>query len=350
MKKIKVGIWGLGRAGRNMHTNELLNHHAAKFEIAAAYDCDPEVAEKFGKDFNCKYYTTEAEFLADKEVELVSIATFSPDHVGNAKSALEAGYFVFLEKPLAISMEQADQLAELNKKYPGKIFCRQNRRYEAAFQHVKEILASGILGKVHTIKLSRNNYTRRNDWQTLKANGGGLLNNWGPHLIDHALQFLDYKVKDVWSELKHLCAMGDAEDAFKVIMRNYDGLTVDIEVMGGCAFTGNAYEIYGDRGALMIDSGEKDIKLNYIEPDYELKPYPVIEGHPDGFKFSDNAKLPWRRKTIMVEPSLKCNVCSIYGFIYDTIREGKEFPIKFEEAYEVLKYTALIKEQNPQFK
>ena len=41
--------------------------------------------------------------------------------------------------------------------------------------------------------------------------GGGQLNNWGPHIIDHALQFLDYKVAEVWSDLKRVAAVGDAE-------------------------------------------------------------------------------------------------------------------------------------------
>ena len=194
-KKVKVGIWGLGRAGRGMHTSEI-QVHSDKLEIVAACDIDPERAKAYGEAHkNVKIYTDPAKFLKDKNMQLVAVATRSLDHIRHTKQAMEAGYSVVIEKPIAPSRAAAEELVKLNKKYPGKLFCRQNRRFEPCFQHVREIIASGILGKIHTIKLHRNDYNRRDDWQTLMVNGGGQLSNWGPHLIDHALQFLNYEVE-----------------------------------------------------------------------------------------------------------------------------------------------------------
>lgn len=345
-QKVKVGIWGLGRAGASMHPGEI-ERYPDKFEIVAGCDIVPEVAEEFGKKYNVKTYTDPEEFLADKNIDLVAVATFSLDHVKHAKQAIEAGFSVIIEKPLAQSRAEAEVLVELDKKYPGKLFCRQNRRFEPCFQHVREIIDSGILGKIHTIKLCRNGFSRRNDWQTLLKNGGGQLNNWGPHIIDHALQFLHYEVDSVWSELKLLAAQGDAEDSVKIIIKGKDGCTVDIEIYGGNAMTDNVYEVYGTRGAL-ISLDENDIKLNYIEPDYELKPYEVIDGRAKlGFNFADNAQIPWRRMTIMTEPKLKVNIFSFYDYVYKTMREGQPFPIKLSEALAVLEICDIVKSQSP---
>jgi predicted dehydrogenase len=343
-EKVRVGIWGLGRAGGIMHTQEIAAN-SDYLEVAAVCDLDIERAEKYGKQLNVPYYTDPAAFLQDKNIELVAVATYSIDHITHARMALEAGYSVFVEKPIAASLEEAKELEVLDKKYPGKIFIRQNRRFEPAFQHVREIIASGVLGEVHTIKLCRNSFSRRDDWQTLKKNNGGQLNNWGPHLIDHALQFLNYEVESVWSDLKLIAAQGDAEDCVKIIFKGKNGMTVDVEIFGGNALTNNVYEVYGTRGALH-SADEQDIKLRYVEPDYELKPYPVKPGHPDAFRFADNAEIRWRRKTIMTEPEFKVNMNSIYKFVAESIREGKEFPIKISEALAVVEICDIVRSQS----
>ena len=129
-------------------------------------------------------------------------------------------------------------------------------------------------------------------------------------------------------------------------MQGKDGLTVDIEIFGGNALPDNVYEVYGSRGALSV-AYEADIKLRYIEPDYELKPYPVNTGHPAGFKFADNADIPWRRMTIMTEPKLKVDMNSCYRFVAESIRDGKEYPIKLAEALAVVEICDIVKSQSP---
>lgn len=348
-EKIKVGIWGLGRAGGGMHTPEILAH-PDKLEIAAACDIDPERAKAYGEAHKgVKIYTDPKKFLKDRKMDVVAVATRSLDHVRHTKQAMEAGYAAIIEKPLAPSRAAAEDLVKLDKKYPDRLFCRQNRRFEPCFQHVREIIDSGILGRIHTIKLHRNNYSRRDDWQTLLANGGGQLSNWGPHLIDHALQFLNYKVESVWSRLSLIAALGDAEDCIKIIINGKQGISVEIEVCAGNALAGNVYEVYGDRGAL-VSPNEEDIRLRYIKPSYKLVKSPVNNGQPNGFKFADNAVIPWRRMTIMTEPKLKVNMNSMYEYVADSLLSGKPFPVKLKEALAVLEICDKVRAQNPKFK
>lgn len=348
-KKIKVGVWGLGRAGWGMHCAEL-DLCPDKFEIVAGCDVDVARFERFQNHYpKAKLYTDCAKFLKNSDIELVAVAVPSIYHVDYDIRALKAGKYVFAEKPVALELPALKKLEAASKKYPGKLFCRQNRRFEPCFNHVREIIDSGILGDVYEIKLSRHGYEFRDDWQTLKKFGGGQLNNWGPHLIDHSLRLMDAPIVDVWSDLKLIAARGDAEDHLKIVFRGKNGRVIDVEISGGIALPSPVYAVYGTRGSL-ISENEQDIKLKYLRPEFKWpKTSPSHDWAPINNPWAAKNTPDWIRKTIMVEPSNKWNRNMIYPAIFDAIRNGKTFPIKLEEAFEVVRWTDRIKKQNPQF-
>ena len=347
---IRIGIWGLGRAGWSMHCNEL-DKFKDEFEIVAGSDVEKDrVDELVARYPKAKGYTDGNKFLADKKMELVAVAVRSAQHVDYAIRALEAGKMVFLEKPIAISCKGLKKLEEAAKKYSGKLFFRHNRRFEACFNHVFDIIHSGILGDVYEIKLSRHHYSFRDDWQTLISCGGGQLNNWGPHLIDQGLRFLESPLESVWGNLKTIAARGDAEDHLKVILKGKNGRIIDIEISGGIALPSPVYAVYGTRGSL-VSEDEQDIKLKYLDPKMKM---PTTPAHPEtpprSGGFGGTASPKWIRKTIMTEPANGLNLTDIYHVLYQTIREGKPYPIKAEEAFEVVRVTEAVKKQNPAYK
>lgn len=341
-KKIKVGIAGIGRAGWGMHCGELKNY-ADLFEITAACDELPDRVEKMKEKYDCAGYTDYDSFLADPEVELASIAVRSPEHTDFAIKALEAGKYVFVEKPIALKYADAQRLLEADKKYPGKLYCRHNRRFEPAFQHIREIIASGVIGNVYEIKLCRHGYQRRADWQTIISSGGGQLNNWGPHLIDHALRFIQSPVKEVWSNLKKIAAVGDAEDHLKIIITGESGIVVDVEISGGIALPSPVYAIYGTKGSLICED-EQDIKLKYIDPEQKLPELTACPNSPSLTEsFGNSEPIKWRRKTIMVEPATGCDTFHIWKHLYEAIRNNVPFPVTLAEAAEVVRVTEMVK-------
>ena len=347
---IRVGIWGLGRAGWSMHCSEIAKQPEGEFEIVAGCDVLKERLKPLKEKYpNAKTYTDGNKFLADKNIELVSVAVRSAQHVDYCLRALEAGKMVFLEKPIAISMKGVKKLQQAVKKYPGKLYFRQNRRMESCFNHVFDIMHSGILGEVYEIKLCRHHYSFRNDWQTLVSCGGGQLNNWGPHLIDQGLRFLESPLDSLWSDLKNVAACGDAEDHLKVVMRGKNGRVVDIEISGGISLPSPVYAVYGTRGSL-VSENEQDIKLKYLDPKQEMpKNCAHEETPPISGSLAGSVAPKWIRKTIMTEPENGFEMDQIYHQLYLAIREGKKYLIKPEEALEVVKTTLKIKEQNPAF-
>lgn len=343
MEKVRVGLWGVGRAGWTMHKKEVARF-SDMLEIVGCCDLIPERMEKFCEEVpGCKAYPNIDDMLKAEDIDVISVATRSPDHVEHAIKALESGKFVFAEKPIGINYAEVLKLKAASEKYPGKLMCRHNRRFEAAFQHISEIIASGKLGEIYMIKLSRHAFQRRFDWQALRSFGGGQLNNWGPHLIDHALQFINAPLKSVWADLRTVNASGDAEDHVKAVLTGENGMVVDIEISGGTALPCPVYAVYGNKGALIAQT-EKEFKLKYMDVE-KCTPKPQVCADTPAWDagFSSTKGMEWIEETIACAPASGLCINDIYKFVYATVREGKPFPIKNEEAFEVARVTELIR-------
>jgi scyllo-inositol 2-dehydrogenase (NADP+) len=339
-KPIKIGLVGLGRAGWGMHCEEIKGKEE-QFQIVAACDPLPERLEMMKERYGCKAYNTIEELLADDEVELVDITSRSVDHANHAALALSKGKDVFLEKPIGLNYEQALQLKEAAGQSQATLYIRHNRRFDPDFLHVKEIIASGILGDVYEIKLARHSFQRRDDWQTIKEYGGGQLLNWGPHIIDHALRLMESPVESIWSNLKRVAAVGDAEDHIKIVMTGSNQRIVDLEISGGVAISSPVYLVYGTKGSLSLS--HHTITLKYLDPEQTLAQKSADSGTP-GATFGQPEQLPWIEKNLPVQPKQQFN---IWDELYQSIRCGHPFPITLDEAVEVMKVISEVKKGTP---
>ena len=350
-KKIKIGLVGIGRAGWGMHSREIEKYQDL-YEVVAAMDPDAARLTEIAKRFKgCKTYQDFDKLLADKNVELVVVANRSPEHTPYALKAAQAGKYVFVEKPIALTYDDAKKLLAASKKYPGKIFCRHNRRFESAFNHIKQIIDSGLLGEVFLIKRRCHSFQRREDWQSIIDCGGGQLNNWGPHIIDQGVQFLDCKVKEVWGDLKKVEALGDAEDHVKIVLKGESGRVYDMEISGGVLFPEPVYTVYGTKGSLLLQSEGSKIQLKLLAEKQNFKhtissrispPITGAFGEPETVRFEE--------RSFDLNPDWEVDIWSIYKYLFNTIRKGEKFPVKMEEAVEVVRITQVVKDMNPKFK
>ncbi len=335
-KPIKIGLVGIGRAGWGMHAEELKSR-TDKFQFVAACDIIEERRDKMKDRYNCKIYERIEDLICDPDVELVSIATRSNDHFNHATMALKAGKDVLLEKPMCETYEQAKKLKELGSREGGpRLYVRHNRRFEENFMKIQKIIASKILGDVYEIHISRNSFNRRTDWQTIKEFGGGQLLNWGPHIIDQSLQFLQSPVKSLFGDLKHVVAAGDCEDHLTISFLGENGRTIHMQISGGVARKCPDYIVYGTKGYLELLGNTMQMK--YIDPDQVL-PDPVADPGTPGQTFGSAGtfqsaeEIHWIEKT---EEWKQENPTVIWDYLYDSIRNGIPFPISLEEAVKVL--------------
>lgn len=329
---IKVGVVGLGRIGMSVHLN-CLHARPEKFKVVAACDLIPERCEKYAAVFGCRTYGNIEDMIADPEVEVVDIATRSCDHYAHAKMALLAGKSVLVEKPFCRTYEEACELIRLGSQPSGpRIFVRHNRRFEEGFIKVNEIIDSGILGEVYEIKLTRNEYQRRNDWQTIKAFGGGQLLNWGPHIVDHSLQFCGGRYTSLFADIKRVAAVGDAEDHIKLVFKGVNNRIVDMEISGGAALPTPEYVVYGTRGSLIGDG--QTLRWKYLDPEVPLADIKANPATPDGATFGNDEVLQWKENSYTLGGD-KTDV--IWDYFYEAYRNHKPYPITSDQAAQVVK-------------
>ncbi len=343
---IRIGIIGLGRAGGGFHVPDMRSM-PDKYQIAAVCDIIPSRAEDFGKQCGCPAYDNIDALLGDETVEMVDIATRSCDHYAHTLRAIAAGKDVMLEKPVTMNREELiDLLAKTNKPGLPRLFFRHNRRFEPAFTEMMHILDSGILGNVFEVQLSQYDYQRRDDWQTISRFGGGQMLNWGPHLIDHALQFLGAPVAALTSDSIHAAAGGDCEDHFSIRLRGENGRFVTVSVSGSAALlAGRTYTLLGTKGAAVMH--DNNIHLRYIDPAQVLSPVvsdPETPGAAFGASgtYASGETLQWIEEDRTTAPPTHT---TILGHIYESYRNGVPFPIKDEEILSLMDVITRAKEQ-----
>jgi len=344
---IGIGIVGLGRAGWGMQCKEISSRQD-RFTLVAGCDTFTPWRDRFHAAYPAAQVTDDMSvLLKNPAVDVVSIATRTCDHCDHALMALEAGKHVLLEKPMCVTLAEAQKLQTAAARSAGELWIRHNRRFEPGFQTVRAILKDGLLGRIAEIKLSRVSYGRRNDWQTLLQFGGGQLGNWGSHIIDHALQFLgapDQPLQSVFSYLDRMAAVGDAEDHVKIVLQGHTGMVVDIAISGGAALPAPEYLIWGNRGALSCSG--RCIKLRYLDPDVPLSSRAAYEGVPGAEFVLPDGSLPLGERTIgsnFGEPETLTWVeeertvpagepGKMWDAIYETLVRGAAFPVRLEEA------------------
>ncbi len=348
-KVIKMGIVGLGRIGWPMAEGEI-SKYPDKYEIVAACDLLSDRTEKMNEKFGCKQYTDYSEMLKQEDIDIVYIATRSCDHYEHAIMAFEAGKDVLLEKPVTISYEQAlDLYSRANKEGCPRLYVHQQRRFEAVFTKIKEIIDSGKLGKVFEVNMEENGFQHRDDWQTISEFGGGQLLNWGPHIIDHSLQLLGTTVADIQSYLCHETAGGDCEDHLRIRFIGNNNRVVNMSISGACALKqGRHFEVFGDRGAAIFRDNKLTVK--YINPEQvipEIVSNPETPGAVFGASgtFESELKIDWITEEFEISAK-QDKPMFFWECLYDSYCNGASFPITDNDILAIMRTISTVKAQN----
>ena len=317
-RPIRTAVVGLGRAGWNIHVGAI--RPRKDFTLGAVVDPDDKRVKEAQDEFGCETYHTLKDCLANSDAELVIVATQSKDHAPMSVQALRAGRHVMVEKPMATNTREADRMIAAAKKAKRVLTVHQQHRVNPIFLHLKEVLASKIIGTAFQIKCTiAGGFSRRNDWQTLKKYGGGVVNNTGTHFIDQALQLGGGgPVRWVKSDMQHRVYAGDAEDHGRLWVKLENDILVDMEISGISAIKQPMWWILGTCGSLVCDG--QTTHLRYFNPK-RLKPRRAIDSHMVSHRsYTVGETLPWKEKEIPVKAKTKVD---LYGRLYDSIRNRK---------------------------
>jgi predicted dehydrogenase len=347
MKKLNVAIIGQGRSGRDIHAKTFIGKVQDKYNIAAVCDYISERCEPSRNETGSEVYTDYKKMLKQKNIDLVINASFSNEHVRTTHDILDAGLNVVTDKPLAMYASEVDGLIEKARK-TGRFFTVfQQSRFAPYFLKVKDIVDSGVLGRIVLIKIAFNGFARRWDWQTLQDMCAGNLLNTGPHPLDQALQLFGDADPQVFCLMDKAVSFGDAEDHVQLILHKKGHPSIDLEVSSCCAYPLYTYQVYGTQGGLTGNTTHSDWK--YFKP--EEAPAQKLTREPLPNLGYCSEKLQWYEEKWDVpteESDLFSTINSrYYNHIYDVLVNGAKLQVTPEQ---VRRQIAVIEEahrQNP---
>jgi predicted dehydrogenase len=272
--KLNFALVGCGRIAQR-HAEHIKNNG----NLIAVCDIDIKRAKRLGGQYNAKIYSCiESMFSAGLNIDVVSICTPNGLHATHSIMALNSGYHVLCEKPLAINVYDCGEMIKAAERNNKRLFAIKQNRFNPPVAAVKNAIDQGHLGNIFCIQLScfwnRNPDYYANSWKGSKDLDGGTLFTQFSHFID-LLYWIAGDIKNVEAYIGNYNHKNDIEfeDTGVVILEFYNG------AIGTINYTVNSYEknmegsltIFGEHGTVKI-GGQYLNELEYQNiKDYKIE-------------------------------------------------------------------------------
>lgn len=271
MEKVRFGIIGCGMIS-NFHARAIGQIEAA--ELVGCYDAYRPGAEAFAqKNAGVKIYDTLEAMLADPAVDAVTLCTPSGLHTEQAIAAMKAGKHIVCEKPMSLTLADADRLIATAHETGVKVCIISQFRYAPAVQALKKALDAGALGNIVSgslqMKYFRSDaYYASGAWRgTWKMDGGGCMMNQGIHGVD-VFRYLMGPVKQLTGFARTQQRHIEVEDSAAAAVEFANGAVGTIEGSTVCCpGYPRRIEICGDKGSVVL---EENSVLRWDCPDYDI--------------------------------------------------------------------------------
>lgn len=314
-KRIRIGVAGLGRIGWDFHCQKLARH--ADFTLAAVADTDAGRRAEAERTFGCRAYAEFGELLAAGDLDAVVIATPTHLHRAMAEAAFKAGLHVLLEKPMAASVADARAIARRAEATGCVLTVYQPHRLAAYYQHLLTLLRDGRIGPVFQVRRGVFAYVRRDDWQSQVRFGGGMLNNYGAHMLDQMMDLTGGTVNRLFCDLRRVATLGDADDVVKIVYETDTGILVDLEINMGAAFSPYLFEVYGRTGTIRLVNDA--FTTRWFDP-AKLADKVLDTGLASKDRKYPSDSIPWQEETVPVDKTMEVDVFADFA---KAIRTGR---------------------------
>lgn len=329
MERIKVGLAAFGMSGKVFHAPFISTN--PNFELRKIVERSKNLSKELYPQ--AQIVRTFADLLTD-DIDLIVINTPDSTHYEYCKQALEAGKHIIAEKPFTTTIEEGEELIRLAEERHLTLSVFQNRRWDADFLTVKEIICKGLLGRLveyeSTFQRYRN-FIKPNTWKETGEAGGGLTYNLGSHLIDQALVLFGIP-EAVYAETSILRDGGKVDDYF-VIRLLYPNVKVNLKASYLMKEPLPRFVLHGTLGSFVkygVDKQEAALVAGKI---------------PDRQHWGEETEAEWgilNTETDGIEsrkkyPSLKGNYGEFYQNIYEHIKEQKPLIADARQVIQVIK-------------
>lgn len=331
LEHINAGLIGYGYAGRTLHA-PLLNATAG-IHLHSIVSRD---GDKVRAEWPQVQHRIDAEqLLADPDIDLVVIATPNDTHFPLAKAALLAGKHVVIDKPFTLDSREARQLIALAHEQDLQLSVFHNRRWDADFLTLRQLIGSGELGEVLYLESHFDRYRPqvRDRWREQAVPGSGLWYDLGAHLLDQTLQLFG-EPESLWLDLAHQRPGAKTDDFFHAILQ-YGERRVVLHASTQVVAHAARFTVHGSLGSYSkqgLDSQEEQLKqgMSPLDPQFGLDARPgrltTLQG--DKERVQDLSNIPGRYLTF-------------YQGMAEAIQRGTPAPVQAEEALKVMELIEL---------
>jgi scyllo-inositol 2-dehydrogenase (NADP+) len=242
---IRVGLVGFGLGGRVFHAPVLSSVEG--LELAAIFERSSDHAEKLYPGI--KVCRTLDEMLADSSIKLVVVASPNASHFDIALGALEAARNVVIDKPMAVSSSEIEQLMALAGGVGLQCIPFHNCRWDSDFRTIQKVIYEKTLGHLVHFESTRDRWrpgATRKPWKE-EPEQGGILLDLGTHFVDQAL-LLFGPPESVGAEVRREREGEGANDSFTIRLHYFTGLTVTLGSNLLSTFARPRFHLRGTKG------------------------------------------------------------------------------------------------------
>ena len=335
MKKYTAAIIGYGGMAGNHE--KVMRVDYDRMKLKGIFDID-EKRCKVAKEQGYYVYWSREELINDSDVDVVIVATSNESHKEIVIDALKAGKNVLCEKPATINPAELIEIIEVQKSCKGIFTVDQNRRTNRDYVLMKNKIQEGLIGKPYVFE-SRVEGSRGVPvgWRTSKAQGGGMMLDWGVHLIDQFLYMIDEKVTEVFCKM-YSVHYPEVDDNFRLTMTFESGITAHIEVSTNNYILHPRWYVLGTEGTLVVNDWGCDGEIvrcidkenKWDDEIVYTKAGPTKTMAPRSEKSVERIKLS--------EPEgITDNLTVVYNQLLDAIEGKAELTIKPEQVLRCMK-------------
>jgi scyllo-inositol 2-dehydrogenase (NADP+) len=342
---IRVGVVGFGLAGRIFHTAVV--EATSGLELACVVQRSGDnAARTYPK---AKQARSIEEMLADVSIRLVVIATPSYSHFELAQQCLREQRHVVIEKPFTLTSNEATELIRMARERRLLLTAYQNRRWDGDFQTVRQVLASGEIGRLVSFESHFDRFRpdpRSDVWRESGGPGSGTLFDLGPHLVDQALTLFG-KPETILANVRVERERAVADDAWDIFLQ-YEkphSMSVLLRATLTACTPGPRYVLHGTKGSFVkfgLDPQEDQLKsgMGFGEPGFGQDPQSAW----GELRLCDGSGTPTTRQV----PTLAGDYRGFYENVRDALLGQAELAVTAEQAWRTTRLIELARESSSQ--
>ncbi|MDZ6245763.1 Gfo/Idh/MocA family oxidoreductase [Klebsiella pneumoniae] len=329
-KTCSIALVGFGGAGAH-HLNMLKT--TDYFTVAGIYDIDPaRCAVAIAEGYNV--FSSLDAMLQDLTIDAVLIATPNDSHKDISIAALKAGKHVICEKPVTLNSEELSDILEVAQSVEKHFIVHQNRRWDPDYLIIKEIFNKKMVGEVYNLQTrAQGAIGVPRDWRLLQKCAGGMLFDWGVHLIDRSILLFDERILSVYCRLSYITGE-EVDDGFKLLINLENNKSITIEVGTNDLIKLPMWYMNGINGAAIVEGWnlngyviERKEKVNGLVP-------PILAGVGVTRTL---APLPDNFINKSPLPEVKGNIIEFYENAYDCFMFNKAPLVRNDQVMRVMK-------------